>query len=142
MQLTLTNQDLQPFLTVLETMTVTQMAANRGRAKLLRHVRSKLDEYITDERDLLRDYVVLDDTGQPLLNETGNFTLRDPKQYSEINALLDELKDEKVRLEFGEYRERYQAFFTYLLEAVDSFTAEQIIVIDDLLDQFESQKGE
>lgn len=142
MELTLQHKDLQTALMALRNLSVTSMRANRGRAKLLRHLTAKLEEYIVDEETFLSDYVVLTEQGKPAINEEGNFTLKDPSQRDEVNQLLAELQEETVTLAFGEYKEQYEAFFVYLADAEVDLTMEQVLVMDNLLDQFESQKGE
>lgn len=140
MKLIVKHKDLQTALTALRSLSVSRMRANRGRAKLLRHLTTKLEEYIADEETLLADYVVLDEQGKIAITAEGHFTLKDPSQRDEVNQFLAELQEETVTLAFGEYQEQYEAFFVYLADADVDLTMEQLLVMDDLLDQFEKQQ--
>ncbi|HER4860560.1 TPA: DUF1617 family protein, partial [Streptococcus pyogenes] len=42
----------------------------------------------------------------------------------------------------GEYSKRFIDFFEYLVESEDEFTSEEIVLIDNILEQFEESKGE
>lgn len=56
MQLTIKNKDLNTLYRVLDKIKVTNMRANRGRAKLLAKVVDKIKEYAKDEGDLIDLY--------------------------------------------------------------------------------------
>ncbi|MFN1464758.1 DUF1617 family protein, partial [Streptococcus pyogenes] len=60
MQLTIKNKDLNTLYCVLDKIKVTNMRANRGRAKLLAKVVDKFKEYAKDEGDLIDLYAAKD----------------------------------------------------------------------------------
>ncbi|WP_136278152.1 DUF1617 family protein, partial [Streptococcus pyogenes] len=41
-----------------------------------------------------------------------------------------------------EYSKRFIDFLEYLAESEDEFTSEEIVLIDNILEQFEESKGE
>ncbi|HGM9707323.1 TPA: DUF1617 family protein, partial [Streptococcus pyogenes] len=53
MDLTLKNKELNTLYRVLDKIKITNMRANRGRAKLLAKVVDKINEYAKDETDLI-----------------------------------------------------------------------------------------
>lgn len=140
MQLHLQNKDLQVLLHVLERIKVTNMAANRGRAKLLGHVGAKLSEYAQDELDLIKSFAQTGEEGDLLRTKDGNYIPRDDVDLSVANELLTELSTEEVFLDAGEYTKRYQDFLSYLSSCEDAFDAESVLVIDAILEQFEGDK--
>ncbi|PZO93358.1 MAG: hypothetical protein DI617_08850, partial [Streptococcus pyogenes] len=59
------------------------------------------------------------------------------------NDLLTELSDEEITIKGHEYSKRFIDFLEYLAESEDEFTASEIVLIDNILEQFEeSKKGE
>lgn len=142
MQLTLKNKDLVTAYQVLDKLSVSKMSANRGRARLMKHLADKLAEYQGDERELLAEYLAVDDDGNYIRDEAGNLKLKDPSKLSELNELLEELASEKVILDSGEYTSRYVAFMGYLADCDVDLTYEQAILMDDLLEQYETQTKE
>ncbi|PZO93313.1 MAG: hypothetical protein DI617_08920, partial [Streptococcus pyogenes] len=59
------------------------------------------------------------------------------------NDLLTELSDEEITIKGHEYSKRFIDFLEYLAESEDEFTASEIVLIDNVLEQFEeSKKGE
>ncbi|HHI9854722.1 TPA: DUF1617 family protein, partial [Streptococcus pyogenes] len=60
MQLTIKNKDLNTLYCVLDKIKITNMRANRGRAKLLAKVVDKINEYAKDETDLIDMYAAKD----------------------------------------------------------------------------------
>ncbi|HEQ9340754.1 TPA: DUF1617 family protein, partial [Streptococcus pyogenes] len=60
MDLTLKNKELNTLYRVLDKIKITNMRANRGRAKLLAKVVDKINEYAKDETDLIDMYAAKD----------------------------------------------------------------------------------
>lgn len=139
MELKLQNKDLQALHSALQVVSVKPMKAHRGRVKLLSHVEKKLVEYIKDEQDVLNEYVEVKD-GQFVRDENNNLVLKDPNKLQELNDYLEELGNDTVTFAFGEYEERYRAFLDYLTDAEGDFTVEQALVLDKVLEQYESEK--
>ncbi|HHJ7176028.1 TPA: DUF1617 family protein [Streptococcus pyogenes] len=143
MQLTIKNKDLNTLYSVLDKIKVTNMRANRGRAKLLAKVEGKLSEYAKDETDILDKYAEKTEDNKYKLDKNKNIKLKDPQKLDELNNLLNELADEEIVIKRGEYSKRFIDFLNFLEECEDEFTSSEIILIDNILEQFEeSKKGE
>lgn len=143
MDLTVKNKELNTLYSVLDKIKVTNMRANRGRAKLLAKVEAKLSEYAKDETDILDKYADKTEDNKYKLDKNKNIKLKDPQKLDELNDLLDELADEEVVIKGGEYSKRFIDFLNFLEECEDEFTSSEIILIDNILEQFEeSKKGE
>ncbi|HEP2010532.1 TPA: DUF1617 family protein [Streptococcus pyogenes] len=142
MQLTIKNKDLNTLYSVLDKIKVTNMRANRGRAKLLAKVVDRFKEYAKDEGDLIDLYAQKDKDGKFVIDEHKNIKLADPAKLDEFNGLLNELADEEIVIKGGEYSKRFIDFLEYLAESEDEFTAQEIIIVDSTLEQYEGSKGE
>ena len=135
------NGELSLFFDIVERLVVRNMKANRGRAKLLKRLREKFKDYYEDEREILSAYVAVNDAGEFLLDTSQQYILKDPSELEELNSLLNELAEEEVVIASGEYSERFAAFFAYLSESEEVFSSDEIVLIDKLLEQYETQKG-
>ncbi|KGR72907.1 DUF1617 family protein [Streptococcus phocae subsp. salmonis] len=143
MELTLKNKELNTLYDVLDKTKVTNMKANRGRAKLLSKVGEKINEYAKDETDILDEYADKTEDNKYKLDKNKNIKLKDPQKLDELNELLNELADEEIVIKGGEYSKRFIDFLNFLDECEDEFTSSEIVVIDNILEQFEqSKKGE
>ncbi|HFX4105135.1 TPA: DUF1617 family protein [Streptococcus pyogenes] len=142
MDLTLKNKDLNTLYSVLDKIKVTNMRANRGRAKLLAKVVDKINEYAKDETDLIDMYAAKDKDDKFVIDEHKNIKLADPAKLDELNDLLTELCNEDITIKSHEYSKRFIDFLEYLAESEDEFTSEEIVLIDNILEQFEESKGE
>ncbi|HEP1436936.1 phage protein [Streptococcus pyogenes] len=142
MDLTLKNKDLNTFYSVLDKIKITNMRANRGRAKLLAKVVDKINEYAKDEGDLIDLYAQKDKDGKFVIDERKNIKLADPTKIDELNDLLSELGNEDITIKGHEYSKRFIDFLEYLAESEDEFTSDEIIIIDNILEEFEESKGE
>ncbi|HEQ4308116.1 TPA: DUF1617 family protein, partial [Streptococcus pyogenes] len=116
MDLTLKNKDLNTLYSVLDKIKVTNMRANRGRAKLLAKVVDKINEYAKDETDLIDMYAAKDKDDKFVIDEHKNIKLADPAKLDELNDLLNELADEEIVIKGGEYSKRFIDFLEYLAE--------------------------
>lgn len=142
MQVTIKNRDLTTLMAVLEKVEVRNMKANRGRAKLSAHAATKLDEYLQDETDILKEYVEVAENGTFKRDNTGNLVLIEPCNLQEVNELLAELQDEEAVIKGGEYSKRYLDFLEFLSEYDGELTLAEIELVDNLLEQYEASKGE
>ncbi|HEQ3066525.1 TPA: DUF1617 family protein, partial [Streptococcus pyogenes] len=102
----------------------------------------KLSEYAKDEVDIIDQYVAKNDDGKWITDDKGNPKIEDTSKLAELNDFLDELASEPVVIKGGEYSKRFIDFLEYLAESEDEFTSEEIIIIDNILEQFEESKGE
>ncbi|HER7389810.1 TPA: DUF1617 family protein, partial [Streptococcus pyogenes] len=75
MDLTLKNKELNTLYRVLDKIKITNMRANRGRAKLLAKVVDKINEYAKDETDLIDMYAAKDKDGKFVIDEHKNIKL-------------------------------------------------------------------
>ncbi|WP_136117833.1 DUF1617 family protein, partial [Streptococcus pyogenes] len=116
MQLTIKNKDLNTLYCVLDKIKVTNMRANRGRAKLLAKVVDKFKEYAKDEGDLIDLYAQKDKDGKFVIDEHKNIKLADPTKLDEFSGLLNELADEEIVIKGGEYSKRFIDFLNFLEE--------------------------
>lgn len=142
MQLKLTNKNLLLLKSTLEKLHINSMKVNRGKIKLYKHVLVKIDEYAEDEQEILKAGAVIDDDGSFAKTDDGNIKLKEGETYEHINQQLLELAQEEVVLEAGEYEARYTVFLEWLAECEEKLTMDEAILVDDLLEQFEDQKGE
>ncbi|PXX83098.1 hypothetical protein DI495_05140 [Streptococcus dysgalactiae subsp. equisimilis] len=143
MDLTLKNKDLNTLYDVLDKIKVTNMRANRGRAKLLAKVVDKIKEYANDEADIIDLYALKNKDGKFVIDEQKNIKIEDPTKIDELNDLLTELGNEDITIKGHEYSKRFIDFLEYLAESEDEFTSEEIVLVDNILEQFEaSKKGE
>lgn len=143
MDLTLKNKDLNTLYDVLDKIKVTNMRANRGRAKLLAKVVDKIKEHAKDEADIIDLYALKNKDGKFVIDEHKNIKIADPTKIDELNDLLTELGNEDITIKGHEYSKRFIDFLEYLAESEDEFTSEEIVLVDNILEQFEeSKKGE
>ena len=141
MKFELKNKDLNIFLQIIDKLTILSMRVNRGKAKVYNAVSGKLEEYRHDEEEILKEYIVTDESGQ-LMQENDNFVLKENATVVEINRQLSELQDEIITISSGDYTNRFTDFFDWLSECEENFTTQEAILIDSILEQFEAQKGE
>ena len=141
MKFELKNKDLNIFLQVIDKLTILSMRVNRGKAKVYSAISDKLEEYKHDEEEILKKYIVTDESGQ-LMQENDNFILKENVTIGEINRQLSELQEEIITISSGDYTNRFTDFFDWLSECEENFTTQEAILIDSILEQFEGQKGE
>ena len=141
MKFELKNKDLNNFLQIIDKLTILSMRVNRGKAKVYNAVSAKLEEYKHDEEEILKEYIVTDESGQ-LVQEDGDFILKENATIVEINRQLSELQDEIITISSGDYTNRFTDFFNWLSDCEENFTTQEAILIDSILEQFEAQKGE
>ncbi|HGK8383094.1 TPA: DUF1617 family protein, partial [Streptococcus pyogenes] len=77
-----------------------------------------------------------------VIDEHKNIKIEDPKKIDELNDLLTELGNEDITIKGHEYSKRFIDFLEYLAESEDEFTSDEIIIIDNILEEFEESKGE
>ena len=142
MKFNVKNKDLSSLLQIIDKLSITSMRVNRGKAKVYSAVSNKLQEYRSDEEDILKENVVIDDSGQLARQEDGNFILKEGVNVVDVNQQLLELQEETITISSGDYTNRFTDFFNWLLDCEEVFTTQEVILVDNLLDQFEEQKGE
>ena len=139
MQLKLQNKDLPALKMFLEKLHIKNMKANRGKVKFYKRILAKTEEYYQDEQEILKEVAVVDDSGSFATDENGNIRLKNGETYENVNRQLNDLSQEEVVLNAGEYEARYRAFFNWLAECEEELTMDEAILVDELLEQFEEQ---
>lgn len=143
MKLKLTNKNLLTLKIILEKLHISNMRINRGKIKLYKHVLAKIDEYAQDEQDILNAAAIINDDGSFAKNDDGIVVLKEGETYENVNNQLNELSQEEVVLDTGEYEARYIAFLDWLSDCDAELDMTEIDLIDNLLEQYEEQtKGE
>ncbi|HFI0297005.1 TPA: DUF1617 family protein [Streptococcus suis] len=142
MKFNVKNKDLSSLLQIIDKLSTTSMRVNRGKAKVYSAVSNKLQEYRSDEEDILKENVVIDDSGQLARQEDGNFILKEGVNVVDVNQQLLELQEETITISSGDYTNRFTDFLNWLLDCEEVFTTQEVILVDNLLEQFEEQKGE
>ena len=87
MKFELKNKDLNNFLQIIDKLTILSMRVNRGKAKVYTAVSDKLEEYKHDEEEILKEYIVTDESGQ-LMQEDGDFILKENATIVEMTAKI------------------------------------------------------
>lgn len=141
MKFELKNKDLNNFLQIIDKLTILSMRVNRGKAKVYSAISDKLEEYKHDEEEILKEYIVTDESGQ-LMQENGDFILKENATIVDINQQLSELQEEIITISSGDYTNRFTDFLDWLTDCEENITTQEAILIDSLLEQFEAQKGE
>ena len=139
MELKLINKDLPALKSFLEKLRIQNMKANRGKVKFYKRILAKIEEYYQDEQEILKEVAVVDDSGSFATDENGNIRLKNGETYENVNRQLNDLSQEEVVLNAGEYEARYRAFLNWLAECEEELTMDEAILVDDLLEQFEKQ---
>lgn len=141
MKITIKYKELETFYNVLNKSVFKNMKANRGKAKLLNKLMEKDAEYIEFRKDILKNYVELDEKKELKVDENNNFKLLKNADITKLNNDLQELDNETVIFDNTEYAERINDFMKALSESDLDYDTQEIILIDKILDEYES-KGE
>lgn len=141
MKITIKYKELETFYNVLNKSVFKNMKANRGKAKLLNKLTEKDTEYVEFRKDILKNYTELDEKGELKVDENNNFKLLKNVDITKLNNDLQELDNEDVVFESGEYSNRFNDFLEALSESDLDYDTQEIILIDKILDEYES-KGE
>lgn len=141
MRITLKYKELETFYNVLTKSKFKNMKVNRGKAKLLNKLIEKDAEYAEFRKDILKNYVELDEKKELKVDENNNFKLLKNADITKLNNELQELDNEDVVFESGEYSNRFNDFLEALSESDLDYDTQEIILIDKILDEYES-KGE
>lgn len=141
MKITLKYKELETLYNVLTKSKFKNMKVNRGKAKLLNKLTEKDTEYVEFRKDILKNYTELDEKGELKVDENNNFKLLKNADITKLNNDLQELDNEDVVFESGEYSNRFNDFLEALSESDLDYDTQEIILIDKILDEYES-KGE
>lgn len=111
-------------------------AASRARTKLHTILLAHLEALGISEVELARQYAILDDDGEILLDEAGGFTLKDPTQASEFKAEHQALMNETITVP-SLYEEQYAVLAKALAEYPGTFKGSDATTYDLLCDALE-----
>lgn len=140
MNITIKNGQLELVHTLLNKTNLKSLKANRGRVKLLKRVEEKFKEFAKDEQDILKEYAVVDEKGE-LIIENGGVKLKEGADEQELLELRLELINEDIVIKGGEYANRFNDYFKALESYEGDLDINELTMLDNLLDQYEQQLG-
>ena len=141
MELKIKNKNIESIYKIFSELPITKMKANRGRAKFLKKLEEKFNNFIEDRKEILELYVEFDEEGKPISND-GKLKFKENCIEQDLIKDIDELAKELVTIQSGEYSTRYIDLFSDLEDLEVQLSAQEIILLDELLEQYENQKGE
>lgn len=104
-------------------------------------MQSKIEEYASFEKDLLKEYCVCDEFGEVVLSEDGKYTFIDSNTQEGLLA-LKELQEEICVIDLTEF----SPFLEYLIEALEEsdllLAGREALAYDLLMDKLEFIKKE
>ncbi len=115
-------------------------AASRARTKLHSALLTHLEALGVSEVELARQYAILDQDGEILLDEAGDFTLKDPTQATEFAAEHQALMNETITVP-SLYEEQYAILAKALAEYPGTFSGTDATAYDLLSDALEEATG-
>lgn len=140
MKIKLINADLTKFINLLNGTSARGKNA-RAVSRFKKILNEKFDQYSNDEIELLKDYCVLDDNGDVLLENGSTFRFREEMAHDGAIA-LNELKNEEVVIDLTEF----EPFILNLLDALENseqqLYGEEMDALDELLTKIEEIKGD
>ena len=141
MELKIKNKNIEIIYKIFSELPITKMKANRGRAKLLKKLEEKFNNFIEDRKEILELYVEFDKEGKPISND-GKLQFKEDYTEKDLTKDIDELANELIIIQSGEYSNRFIDLFDDLENLEVQLSAQEIILLDELLEQYENQKGE
>lgn len=91
---------------------------------------------LLDSLELARQYAVLDDNGEILLDEGGGFTLRNPEQAGEFTVECQTLMNETITIPVA-YVEQYGILTKALADYPGTFAGSEALAYDLLCEALE-----
>ena len=141
MELKIKNKNIEIIYKIFSELPITKMKANRVRAKLLKKLEEKFNNFIEDRKETLELYVEFDKEGKPISND-GKLQFKEDYTEKDLTKDIDELANELIIIQSGEYSNRFIDLFDDLENLEVQLSAQEIILLDELLEQYENQKGE
>ena len=109
---------------------------SRARSKFLGLATTAYTALHESELELLREYAVLDDSGNPIAAGDGSYTLK-KETAREYHAEREKLFDEMAEIEGGTYTGHLELMKTILLEYDGELEGDTAAMYDALCDSFE-----
>lgn len=141
MELKIKNKNIEIIYKIFSELPIKKMKANRGRVKLLKKLEEKYNNFIQDRKEILELYVEFDDVGKPI-SKDGKLQFKEDCVEKDLAKDIDELANELIIIQSGEYSNRFIDLFDDLENLETQLSAQEIILLDELLEQYENQKGE
>ncbi|MBS4750317.1 DUF1617 family protein [Carnobacteriaceae bacterium zg-ZUI78] len=140
MEFSIKNMETKQLAEALDKIHLKTMKASRGKSKFLDRVIEKNAEYSKSRRDILTEYLVVDEKGQFQTDAQHHFVFKETKAMADCEQELFDLDNETIVILSLEHTQAYQTFFEALQEAdVPELTSDELFILDKILDQFESQ---
>lgn len=116
--------------------------ASRGRSKIVDLLNEKNNEFQKDVTELQQQYFQTDEKGNFKLDKHKKLILKDGLSLSSAQKELDELNDEEIRINLGEYAERIKTLYSALTSYDYDLDGKDAILYDRLMDQLEDMLHE
>ena len=135
MRIKLQNRHIIPLVPFLRDMKL-KGEQSRARSKFLNLVMETYGALHESEVELLKEYAVLDEKGNPKMAEDGSFTLREAAA-KEYLAEREKLFDEVAEIEGGTYTAHLALMKRILTDYAEDLDGENADLYDALMDAFE-----
>lgn len=134
------NNQIQSIFNTLEATVIEQGKAKRGKGKLQKALIKADKEYQEELKEIREEYFEIDDKGNIVRDEDGEWVAKKGKDRKEGKDKIQELLDEEFKVDVLTYDTKLKAFYEKLDK--DEFTTEQgkqfsDIAFDTLMDQLE-----
>jgi hypothetical protein len=135
MQIKLQNQHIVTLIPFLQNMKL-RGEKSRARSKFLSLAMESFYSLHQSEVELLKEYAVLDDNGEPVKNADGGFTLK-PETAVEYLLERDKLFTEVAEIEGGTYTSHLKLMRGILADYDEELEGDNAALYDALCDAFE-----
>ena len=138
----LENKDISPAILFLKSLSMIGQPT-RGKQKFVERLVEKNNEYLEQEKEVIKRYAKTDEEGNLELSEDGRFDwkdeITDQEKYS-LSEEREELSAEIAEISFVEYSNKYEALFEVLDNWQEPITPEYSYIYDKLMDQYEANE--
>ena len=139
MQVKIENQKLAQSINLLYNLSL-KGKQSRHRSKFIKTLQERLQEFVRDEKELLKEHCNLDENGNPKTIENG--TKWDVKDLDAFVKEKKELYEEERVFDGGDAQEMLKTVKEVLLNCDKEFTGAEAEIYDYLCDQFEKGADE
>lgn len=135
MKLKLLNGELAPFLNLISG-TIASGKKARSVSRFKKILLAKFEAYSEEEREILKEYAVLDGNGEASIGEGGSINFIPEKKAEGIKALM-EFRNEELVISLVEFEPNLANLISALEESEQKLTGGQMDVLDELLTKLE-----